>query len=209
MPGSDDLLLTLVDPDKERRAAITSFLRPFEKHVEPHGELDRLISNWPLKGMLLVHDSGALVADLQAAMQTRGIWRSHVAYDEAASTGRVVDAVFGGAIDYIDWPLGQEELLSRMELWPSRSAQTGPRHRRKNRARKRLALLTRREVQVLKLMIAGKAGQQVADILQISGRTAEIHRAHLKKKLGVSSNGMAVRLAIESELWPNVRIDGP
>jgi two-component system, NarL family, response regulator NreC len=48
-------------------------------------------------------------------------------------------------------------------------------------------ILTKRERLVLELAAEGKSNQEIADKLFISRRTAEAHRAHLMKKLGLKS----------------------
>jgi two-component system response regulator FixJ len=200
MPQLEDTLVTLLDPDADRRAAVASVLSPFVKRVVPRAQLDQLMANWPLTGIILVHGSCGLVADMQDAMRSRGKWRTHIVYAEELSKSPVVDAVLGGAIDYLDWPIGQGDLLERMQLWPSRSGPSGMRELRKIRARKRLESLTPRQLQVLTLIAVGKRGPQIAKELKLSERTLEVHRANILKRLGVSNNAAAIRLKVESEL---------
>ena len=52
--------------------------------------------------------------------------------------------------------------------------------------------LTTREQQVMKLVLAGTLNKVIADELQISMRTVEVHRANLFEKMGVRT---AVELA--------------
>jgi len=52
-------------------------------------------------------------------------------------------------------------------------------------ANPRLATLTRREHQVLELVVAGKFNKAIADVLGISIKTVELHRASVMAKLGV------------------------
>ena len=56
----------------------------------------------------------------------------------------------------------------------------------------RIAELTTRERQVMELVLAGKFNKVIADELQISMRTVEVHRANLFDKMGVKT---AVELA--------------
>jgi FixJ family two-component response regulator len=62
-------------------------------------------------------------------------------------------------------------------------------NREKNRAgaaiAKRLASLTEREVEVMELVIAGKLNKQIADVLNISIKTVEVHRARIMDKMDV------------------------
>jgi DNA-binding NarL/FixJ family response regulator len=57
--------------------------------------------------------------------------------------------------------------------------------------------LSARETEVLKLIAAGKSNKEVAEILCISVRTAEAHRASILGKLGLKNTADLVRYAIE------------
>ena len=62
------------------------------------------------------------------------------------------------------------------------------------------ATLTRREREVLQLVAEGKASKEVANILGISVRTAETHRAHIMQKLDCHSVSDLVRYAIRNRI---------
>lgn len=57
--------------------------------------------------------------------------------------------------------------------------------------------LTRRELEVLKLIVEGKSTKEIADSLQISKRTVDFHIAQIYPKLDVSNRIQAFRRAIE------------
>jgi DNA-binding NarL/FixJ family response regulator len=58
--------------------------------------------------------------------------------------------------------------------------------------------LTNREKQVLKLVAEGRSNKEVADLLDISVKTAMTHREHLMQKLGVHNRTDLVRFAIRA-----------
>jgi DNA-binding NarL/FixJ family response regulator len=58
--------------------------------------------------------------------------------------------------------------------------------------------LTSREKQVLKLVAEGKSNKEVADILDISVKTAMTHREHLMQKLGLHNRTDLIRFAIRA-----------
>lgn len=60
--------------------------------------------------------------------------------------------------------------------------------------------LTRRELEVLRLLVRGNTNRQIADLLCLSVRTVENHRANLMGKLGLSSRVELVRYAEENKL---------
>jgi len=59
-----------------------------------------------------------------------------------------------------------------------------------------LAILTKREQQILKMVAAGLPNKAVAAKLNISVRTVETHRANLSNKLGIKTTAVLVKYAI-------------
>ena len=47
--------------------------------------------------------------------------------------------------------------------------------------------ITKREKEILKLLLSGKGNKEIAEALEISKRTAEVHRFNLMKKLKVKN----------------------
>ena len=60
--------------------------------------------------------------------------------------------------------------------------------------------LTEREVEVLRLIALGHTNNEIADQLYLSVRTVETHRAHIQRKLDLSTRAELVRYALEHEL---------
>lgn len=58
-------------------------------------------------------------------------------------------------------------------------------------------LLSKRETEVLKLIAEGKSNKEIADLLYISIRTVENHRANIQKKLDLNNTAELVRYAIQ------------
>jgi two-component system, NarL family, response regulator NreC len=60
--------------------------------------------------------------------------------------------------------------------------------------------LTQREVEVLRLIALGHTSVEIAHKLQLSPRTIETHRAHICRKLGLSTRAELVRYALQRRL---------
>jgi DNA-binding NarL/FixJ family response regulator len=60
--------------------------------------------------------------------------------------------------------------------------------------------LTRREVEVLRLLARGQSLKQIADQLVISPSTAHTHAAHIYEKAGISTRAGAALFAMEHGL---------
>jgi len=60
--------------------------------------------------------------------------------------------------------------------------------------------LTVREIEVLKLVVAGLMNRQIAESLGVSTRTVDAHLRSIYAKLGVKSRSAATRFAVDHHL---------
>lgn len=94
-----------------------------------------------------------------------------------------VQAMRAGAIDFIEKPPTQEQLLNALELaklsFTSSPKSSVPRQV----VNERLAKLTVREREVLDLLLAGNLNKEIASALGTSRRTIEVHRARIREKM--------------------------
>jgi two-component system CheB/CheR fusion protein len=113
-----------------------------------------------------------------------------------ASPSMVVQAMKAGAVDYIEKPIRPPELLASMRraLDLSRDSDGLSGFRRK--AADRIAGLSPREHEILKLVLAGHPSKTIAARLGIAQRTVENHRAHITRKTGAQSLPLMVHTAI-------------
>jgi two-component system response regulator DctR len=109
-----------------------------------------------------------------------------------ADVATAVAAVKRGAFDFVEKPFSDNLLVDRVIEALARSEATLQVERARAQVLGRLADLTEREQEVMRLIIDGLANKQIADSLDISVRTVEVHRARVFEKMEVRS---AVELA--------------
>ena len=103
-----------------------------------------------------------------------------------------VATVKRGAFDFVEKPFSDNALVDRVEQALAQSGQAILRRRAQKLLARALADLTEREREVMDRVIAGLANKLIADDLDISVRTVEVHRARMFEKMNVRS---AVELA--------------
>jgi len=111
-----------------------------------------------------------------------------------------VAAVKRGAFDFVEKPFSNNALVDRVEQALQLSAQALLTRRDVDLTARALAELTEREREVARLVMAGRPNKLIADELQISVRTVEVHRARVFEKMNVKS---AVELANLLRETPN------
>jgi two-component system response regulator DctR len=103
-----------------------------------------------------------------------------------------VAAVQRGAFDFVEKPFSDNALVDRIEQALAASRAQLEAARARGEVARALAELTEREREVMALVIEGLPNKRVADRLNISVRTVEVHRARVFDKMDVKS---AVELA--------------
>ena len=97
-----------------------------------------------------------------------------------------------GAFDFFEKPLNDNELATRIDEAMALDARQRVANATVDSVKCRIARLTTRERQIMELVVAGKFNKVIADELNISMRTVEVHRANLFDKMQVKT---AVELA--------------
>jgi two-component system response regulator DctR len=103
-----------------------------------------------------------------------------------------VAAVKRGAFDFVEKPFSDNALVDRIEQALGKSSAAILERRAADAVARRLAELTDRERDVMRLVVEGRPNKLIADELDISVRTVEVHRARVFEKMEVRS---AVELA--------------
>ncbi len=105
-----------------------------------------------------------------------------------------VRAVQRGAIDFIQKPFRDQELLDKVNQALKISSQKLKVHEAQQEIEERIAALTGRERQVMEMIVAGKANKVIALDLGLSQRTVELHRARVMEKMSARSLADLVRM---------------
>lgn len=104
-----------------------------------------------------------------------------------ADVPTAVDAVKRGAFDFCEKPCSDNALVDRVEQALAQSAAYLQSHRQTGRLQERQAELTERERDVMALVVEGLPNKLIADRLDISVRTVEVHRSRVFEKMAVKS----------------------
>ena len=128
--------------------------------------------------------SGLRVQEMLIARQAHIPVIFITAYGEVAAAVRAMKA---GAMDFLEKPFSEQMLLACIEHAMAYDAQRRQEQAWRTTCTARLARLTRREQEVLDLVLAGQLNKEIALRLAISQRTVELHRSRIMQKLQAES----------------------
>ena len=173
-------------------------------HAEVYSDIDELLDRPPRSGVIIacedLLDGG--IAALLERLGEEGIWAPLVAASAEPSVDEVVGAIQAGALDYLQLPLTEAELVRMLNHVRSDAGRHAEARRRLVEARRRIGALSKREREVLDWLSEGCSNKAIARELEISPRTVEIHRANMMEKLGAQHAAEAVRLRLDAGLHP-------
>lgn len=188
---NDSPLVYLVDDDEAVRDALGMLFRSVGlEYLAFASALDFLERYDPARHSCLVADirmPGLSGLELQQRLNEQ---RAEVPIIFITGHGDVpmaVAAMKSGAADFLQKPFRDQDLIDRIHKALAADAE-----RRKSRAeedeiRKRIALLTPREAEVMRRVVRGQANKVIAMDLGVSQRTVELHRARVMRKLRMRS----------------------
>jgi FixJ family two-component response regulator len=135
--------------------------------------------------------------DLQEALARQGIHRPVIFLTGQGTIPESVKAMRAGAVDYLTKPVDNVELLSAIRLAEERDKTRRAADARNAIVRQRLAKLTRRERETLKLVTEGLLNKQIAGVMGVTEKTIKVHRMRVFKKMGARNLAELVRMTAE------------
>ncbi len=197
----DEPLVYVVDDDAAVRDSLTLLLKAVGLTGQAFSSAAEFLDNYdPEQHGCLVADirmPGMSGLDLQDELNQRGAPIPLIFITGHGDVPIAVDAMKSGALDFIEKPFRDQDLLDRVHQALSWDKERRIENLKTLAIRERLATLTPRETEVMECVVQGQANKVIAMDLGVSQRTVEIHRARVMEKMGVRSVAKLVR-AVEA-----------
>jgi FixJ family two-component response regulator len=190
----------IVDDDRAIRHAMELLMRSVGMKHAIFDSADEFLANFSIEmaGCLVldIRMPGMGGLELQQKLIELGSTLPIIFITGHGDVPMAVEAMQKGAVDFIQKPFRDQELLDRIG-----EALTADRERRTEQQKiadvaERVCQLTNREKEVLDLVVTGKPNKVIAYELGVSQRTVEIHRARVMEKMHAKSLADLVRMHI-------------
>ncbi|MDS4071760.1 MAG: response regulator transcription factor [Defluviicoccus sp.] len=136
--------------------------------------------------------------ELYERLQARGTLLPVIFITGHGDVPMAVSALKKGAADFIEKPFSDQDMLKLIDQCLAQERAEHERRRQNRTVTDSLAQLTQREREVMELIIAGKLNKQIADVLGISIKTVEAHRARVMDKMAARSVAELVQKAVQA-----------
>ena len=189
----------IVDDDPAVRESIRWLVESVDFRAETFASaaefLDAGIGDRPGCVVLDVRMPGMSGLDLQSRLEGEGIHQPVIIVTGHGEVRMAVRALKSGAFDFLEKPFSDQMLLDRVQAAIATDAQARQERAKRAEMMDRVRRLTPRELEVMQLVVAGKANKVTAAALGISPKTVEIHRANVMRKTGADSVAELVRIS--------------
>jgi len=144
--------------------------------------------------VLDVRMSGMSGLELQSRLKELGLEIPIIIITGHADVPMAVEAMKAGALDFIEKPFRDQILLDNIQKAIEIDGRTRRNRKETRDVQARIQNLTRREHQIMALLVLGKTNKTIAYELGISQKTVDFHRANILDKAGVDSVVELLRL---------------
>lgn len=196
--NKQDNIIYIVDDDEDFRNSISWLLESANQTVKCFSSARNFLENYDgnLGCMLLdvrMPDINGLA--LQQIMAERGINIPIIVISGHGDIQMAVSAMKQGAMDFLEKPFDGDVLLRLVKKALSSVKTDYERLTETKRVRDLFENLSKREVEVMDLVVNGKSNRDIAALLKISPKTVEIHRSRVMTKMKAKNVAELIQLS--------------
>lgn len=192
-------IVFVVDDDESMRVGLTYLFQSMNLRVEVFSTatafLDSKLPNIASCLVLDIRLPGVNGLEFQDVLAKSGIHIPIVFISGHGDIPMSVKAMRAGAIDFLPKPFRDQDMLDAVTRALDQDRKRRAEDKNMSQLRHLFEALTRREREVLPLVISGLMNKQIAYRLEISEVTVKIHRGQVMKKMEARSLADLVRMA--------------
>lgn len=189
----------VIDDDPSMRTAIRELIEAVGISCQTFGSgqelLNATLPDVPSCLVLDVRLPGLSGLNLQRELTARGIHIPIVFITGHGDIPMSVQAMKAGAVEFLTKPFRDQDLLDAIEQATERDRSARRQLTETRELQERSEALTPRELEVMRLVVAGLLNKQIAAELGISEKTVNVHRSQVMQKMRADSLAELVRMS--------------
>jgi FixJ family two-component response regulator len=197
--GEANPSVLVIDDDPEFRASVTRLLRTVGLHTREFSSVPNFLKADPPEGptclLLDVRMPGPSGLELQRDLAAANRQVPIIFITAHADVPMTVQAMKGGAIEFLTKPFRDQDLLDAVEAGLARDRARRESERALAALRERFDMLSSREREVMLGVVAGRLNKQIATDIGIAESTVKVHRVNLMRKMKAHSLPELSRMA--------------
>ncbi len=190
----------VVDDDPSVRESLQRLLECEHLDVETYSSASDFLGAYEpgRPGCLLldIHMPGMTGLEMQEQLHLRNIDLPVIIITGHADVPGAIKAMKAGAVDFIEKPYSNDTLLASIHTALDAHSRQRADAEQRREAQARLQQLTKREHEVIDLVVKGLSNKRIAAVLGISEKTVEVHRGNMMRKMCVGNVAELVRVAL-------------
>jgi FixJ family two-component response regulator len=194
-------VIFVVDDDPSVRRALARLLRCEGYVVETFASAEDVLAlelgERPSCVVLDLRMPGIDGLELQARLRANGREPAIVFLSGRGDVPAATEAMKAGAVDFLEKPVASDRLLAAVRVASARDAAARTTCSERDDLTARHRWLTRREREVMNLVVDGLPNKRIADRLGTSEKTIKVHRARVMTKMAAPSLPELVRMSIK------------
>jgi FixJ family two-component response regulator len=206
MPDTNSTVL-VVDDDPDLRASVGRLLRSLDIDTRLFASIPDFLESDPPDGpaclVLDVRLPGQSGLDLQRELAAANRELPIIFITGHGDIPMTVQAMKGGAIEFLTKPFRDQDLLDAINLGLSRDRASRDNKKALADLRERFASLSPRERDIVLQVVRGRLSKQIAGDLGIAEATVKVHRSRAMRKMKARSLPELGRMADKLKLLPD------
>jgi len=207
--GEANPSVLVIDDDPEFRDSVARLLRTVRLETRQFSSVSDFLKVDPPEGptclVLDVRMPGRSGLELQRDLAAANRQVPIIFITAHADVAMTVQAMKGGAIEFLTKPFRDQDLLDAVEAGLARDRARRESERALTALRERFDTLSPREREIMLHVVAGRLNKQIANDIGIAESTVKVHRTHLMRKMKARSLPELSRMADTL----NVRLQQP
>jgi len=194
---SENKLICIVDDDASVRDSLSLVLGLKGYDCRTYESAESFLSSLPNRPACIILDlkmTGMSGLELQNRLLSLKVPVQIIFLTAFADVQVMREAFLGNAVDFLEKPFVLEQLLESI----NRSLHNLSATTETIQHNQKLSLLTPREKEVFDVLALGKSHREIGELLKISPRTVEVHKARVLEKLGIKTLADILRIAIKT-----------